>query len=365
MMEFIPGLKLSRLFYQEAVRPILEKHFPGLVYSAALIGHGSEVLGYDTPRSMDHHWGPQLQLFLTENDYPKYRLDIKNALGNELPHKFMGYSTSFGDPENTGVQLLVEQEDGPVNHRVVIVTPKTFFRHFLNFDPYSEISVTDWLTFPQQELLSITQGKVFWDGLGGLNTLRKKFSYYPQDVWLFLIACQWKKISQQEAFIGRCGELGDELGSRTIAADLVKELMQLCFLFEKTYFPYSKWFGTAFSRLKCAGKLAPVFTTILNSSNNKERESHLAQTYVIVGKLHNSLGITKPVESKITSYFGRPYKVIHAERFSDAAIDAIQDKKLKSIKPLIGSIDQFIDNTDFLSSPKLFRETKQLFNIKG
>ncbi len=205
MTEFIPGLKLSKFFYQEAVRQILEKHFPGLIYSAALMGHGSEILGYDTPRSTDHHWGPQLQVFLAEKDFPEYSEDVKNVLSNELPHKFRGYSTSFGAPDSEGIRLLIDQKDGPVNHRVSIVTTREFFRHFLNFDPYCDISVIDWLTFPQQELLSLTRGEVFYDGLGELKALRDKFSYYPQDVRLFLIACQWQKISQQEAFIGRCG----------------------------------------------------------------------------------------------------------------------------------------------------------------
>lgn len=54
MPDFIPGLQLSEAFYREAVRPILDAAFPGLVYAAALIGNGSDVLGYDTPRSTDH-----------------------------------------------------------------------------------------------------------------------------------------------------------------------------------------------------------------------------------------------------------------------------------------------------------------------
>ena len=46
---FIKGLELSELFYEQAVKPILAKSFPDLTYSAALIGRGSEVLGFDTP----------------------------------------------------------------------------------------------------------------------------------------------------------------------------------------------------------------------------------------------------------------------------------------------------------------------------
>nr|WP_309505012.1 hypothetical protein [Streptomyces sp. KM273126] len=64
MPAFIPGLELSRRFYTEAVRPLLEEVAPATPHSAARIGSGSEVLGYDTARSTDHEWGPRLQLFL-------------------------------------------------------------------------------------------------------------------------------------------------------------------------------------------------------------------------------------------------------------------------------------------------------------
>src|ERR1700682_1567201 len=72
MPEFIPGLKLSGMFYREAVRPVLDAEFPALAHSAAILGPGSEVLGFDTQRSTDHHWGPRLMLFLAEADHPRY-----------------------------------------------------------------------------------------------------------------------------------------------------------------------------------------------------------------------------------------------------------------------------------------------------
>ncbi len=55
-------------FYAEAVRPLLDQEFPGLRYAAALLGPGSEVLGFDTERSTDHDWGPRLQVFLGADD---------------------------------------------------------------------------------------------------------------------------------------------------------------------------------------------------------------------------------------------------------------------------------------------------------
>src|SRR5579863_2921717 len=81
----------------------------------------------------------------------------------------------------------------------------------------------------QGALREITGGAVYHDGLGELIPLRQKLAWYPHDVWLFMVACQWIRLEQEEPFPSRCGEAGDELGSRVIAARLVREVMQLCF----------------------------------------------------------------------------------------------------------------------------------------
>lgn len=52
----VAGLELSRRLYVEAVEPILTEHLPRLGYAVALVGSGSEVLGFDTERSTDHDW---------------------------------------------------------------------------------------------------------------------------------------------------------------------------------------------------------------------------------------------------------------------------------------------------------------------
>jgi hypothetical protein len=92
---FIKGLKLCELFYEEAVEPILTERFPDLVYSAALIGPGSEVLGFDTPQSMDHDWGPGLTLFLSDADHQAHREGIDQVLRHELAREIHGYPTNL------------------------------------------------------------------------------------------------------------------------------------------------------------------------------------------------------------------------------------------------------------------------------
>src|SRR5437868_2601889 len=99
MPEFIPGLKLGELFFHEAVKPIIEQNFPGLQYSAALIGSGSEILGFDTAMSSDHHWGPRAMLFLSEADFAQHRDALNEAFATQLPYSFRGYSTHFSPPD--------------------------------------------------------------------------------------------------------------------------------------------------------------------------------------------------------------------------------------------------------------------------
>ena len=91
MNQFIPGLELSRRFYYEAVKPILAEEFPHLKISAARLGNGSDVLGYDTLLSTDHDWGPRLQLFLHDKDYEQFHAELTERLRHRLPRRFLGF----------------------------------------------------------------------------------------------------------------------------------------------------------------------------------------------------------------------------------------------------------------------------------
>ena len=122
-----------------------------------------------------------------------------------------------------------------------------------------------------------------------------------------MLAAQWQRISQEEAFVGRCGEVGDELGSAVVAARLVREIMRLCFLMERQYAPYSKWLGTAFSRLACGPALVPILRAVLRAATWQERERPLGVAYETIARMHNALGITAPLDPRTGHYHGRPF----------------------------------------------------------
>ena len=345
MSEFIPGLRLSRLFYEQEVQPILKEHFPKVRYSAALIGWGSEVLGFDTALSSDHHWGPRVLLFLTRRDFSKFQEAIGQTLARQLPYEFMGYSTNFSAPEPNGVRHPVKIKSGPVNHMVNIYTLEMFFQSRLGIDPTRRIRAADWLTIPQQRLLEVVSGEVFDDGLGQLTKTREKLKFYPHDIWLYILAAQWKRISDEEAFVGRAGEVGDELGSQVVAARLTREIMRLALLMERQYAPYSKWLGSAFNKLQISKRLGPVLRDVLLARHWRLREKKLGQAYAIIARQHNALKITKPLPTKVTKYFKRPYLVIHGDSFANEIRKAIQDPQVKRIKTDVGAIDQVTDSS--------------------
>ena len=336
---FIPGLKLSEEFYREIVRPILDGSFPGMTHAAGLIDGGSEVLGFDDETSLDHNWGPRLMLFLSAEDNRRFLEQIKHVLANQLPCEFRGYPTNFTapTPENGGAQILEPIALGPVNHHVSIQTVHSFFSDYLGFDIEQPLEPADWLTFSEQRLRTITKGAVFHDELG-LNTVRSRFDYYPLDIWLYLLAAVWTRIGQEEHLMGRAGMVGDEVGSALIGARLVRDVMRLCFLMEKTYAPYPKWFGSAFKQLTCAKTLWPVLQDVLGSDTWQTRENHLVQAYEDIAARHNALKLTEPLPETVKFFYGRPFRVIAQHGFAEALLKKIQDPLVKRIaeRPLIG-----------------------------
>ena len=347
--EFIPGLKLSELFYIEVIRPLLINHFPNLRHSAALIGNGSEVLGFDTPMSRDHDWGPRLQLFLAETTQVQA---VNDMLAHNLPYKFRGYPTNFAppDPNDNGTRVAEAIDEGPINHRIQVTTIAGYFQEYLDIVIAQPMQPADWLSLSEQRLRTITAGDIFHDDLN-LEQVRQQFAYYPHDVWLYLLACGWARIGQEEHLMGRSGFVGDEIGSALIGSRLVRDVMRLCFLMERTYAPYPKWFGTAFKQLACAAELEETLMGALTAVTWQEREQHLIPAYETIARMHNSLNLTKPMPEKVTSFHERPFQVIAFHGFSEALLAQIQDpavKKLTERNP-IGSLDQFSDNTDLTS----------------
>lgn len=364
MPPFIPGLELSRRFYGDIVTPILKAYLPTLRYAAALIGSGSEVLGFDTEMSTDHSWGPRVQLFLRDED-EQVAEEIDSLLRQHLPATFLGYPARFlpvpGEPRSV---VPAAESEAESHHLLSITTLRQYVYLYLGLELGTAPEVADWLTVPSQKLRAFTAGAVFEDMSGDLTAFRQQLAWYPHDVWLYLLASGWTRIAQEEHLMPRAGYVGDELGSALIGSRLVRDVMSLCFLMERQYAPYAKWFGSAFRQLKCASLLTPLLWQAQQSATWQARMEDLAAIYRHLATMHNQLAITPPIATDPVPFHERPFMVSPADEIISAFVTAISDPALQPLttERLIGNIDQFSDSTDLREDVR-YRETlKRLFS---
>lgn len=339
MTEFVKGLELCKGFFFDIAKPIMDKNYPNLTYSAGLIGYGSDVLGYDDEVSKDHMWGPRFYLFLSENDIEK-KQDIFETFCENFPYQYKGFSVNFTEPDrnDNGVQHPEFISSGNVNPLIFIQTIDEFLTDELGTSDLENLHSLDWLVFSEHRLLSLVSGTLFVDKLNITEKL-SLLNYYPKEVKEYLIASNWDIIASEQAFVKRCGECGDDMGSRIICARIAERLMRLCFLYKEVYAPYSKWFGTAFEQLEVDNNIKNALKNALCADTLESRENNLVQAQALVAELHNMSGITEQVPYDIESYFGRNIKVIFADKFSDAVSKNLKGTPLEQI-PLIGTLSQ-------------------------
>jgi hypothetical protein len=338
---FIPAGQLCGAFYREAVQPLLG----GVPHAAALLGWGSDVLGYDTEQSVDHGWGPRLHVFVEQH---RPTDDLTAMLDDQLPERFEGWPVRFG------------WDAVPATHHVTVTTLSRWSLDFLGVDATGGMATLDWLLTPQQRLLGVVGGRVYADDTGALQHLRELLAWYPDQVWRWLLACQWRRLAQEEAFVARTAQVGDEAGSAVTASRLVRDMMRLAMLLERNYAPYQKWLGTAFAQLDHRDSLPSSLARALDAPDALARESALGDAWTALAIRHNDAQLTEAVDPATRNYHGRPARVLMADRFVDACLATVTDPALRAL-PLIGAVDQVIDNTEVLQNPTVYRRLSGLY----
>ncbi len=362
---FVKGLDVAEALYHEGVKLVMAQHFPKLRYSAARLGGGSDTLGFDTPTSMDHDWQPMLEVYLSAEDYETYSEKISGVMRHGLPRRVAGIPTNFSSSDWSNSRPIYAENE-PIEHRVFCVNVDAFVVSHRPFNPnHNGVTALDWLTIPQQNLRLIKSGRIFHDGLGELESIRQKLRYYPDDVWYYMLAAQWERIDQESPFMGRCGDVGDELGSRVLAARLIHFAMDLCFLMERQYAPYSKWFGSAFAQLRCAAKVTPMFHGALDAQTWQERETHLSQVYECLAGMHNALGITEPVPTQVQQFHERPYLVPADSNPGDRIYEKITSEEVRRLPKYLGSLDQISNVVCLRDWPGRRAKTTALYATEG
>jgi Domain of unknown function (DUF4037) len=331
------GAELAGAFFTEAVEPLLSRVVPGLRYAAGRLGSGSDVLGLDDAISRDHDWGCRLTLLVDEEDGDQVA-PVSQLLADELPERFRGRP----------VRIPVTW-DPAVAHQVQVATVADFAVSRLGVDPTRGLSVLDWLALTGQSVLEVTAGPVFADHTRALGPARALLDWYPPDVERYVLAAGWQRVQQQLPFVGRTAESGDELGSRLLSAGLAGDLMALAFTLSRRWAPYAKWRGTVFRSLPAAGTLGPLLDQAVTAPGWREREGALAVACEELLKMQKERMLAAPGPA-VVAFFDRAYRTVD-QAVPRALLAEVTDPEVARLPPFVGSVGQWADSVDVLSSP--------------
>lgn len=328
------GVGLALNYYEEVVAPLLRARWPGLPHAAARLGSGSDVLGLDDVVSRDHDWGLRLTLLVEPA-----QVDAVDAfLQQELPETYRGWPTRFATTFKP-----------KLHHQVDVSAAEDFAESRLGIAVDVDWGAIDWLSLSGQSVLEITGGAVFANSLGAISEIRRRLLWYPVDVWRYVVAVDWQRISQELPFVGRAGSRGDDLGSRLLTGHLAGIAMHLGFLLERRWPPYSKWFGSSFRQLSISETLAPACTKALTATSWPERQTALIAALEVLHEAQRNSGLPTG-QAVVESFFDRPFASVPAS-VSQLLLTEIADPLVRRLPAGVGSVEQWVNNVDVLSNP--------------
>jgi hypothetical protein len=335
MAERDGGIALSRSFFHEVVAPLVKQYVPEVRYAAARVGPGSDVLGLDDAMSQDHDWGLRLQLFVTAADCGR----VQRALDEHLPVDFRGRPVRFGFSADPTDRV-----------RIDVLSVDAFAERQLGFDPRGGASVADWLSLTGQAALEVVSGAVFEDQTGELTALRDALAWYPDDLWRYVVACDWQRIDHELPIMGRAGERGDELGSRLVAARLVGLAVHLGFVLCRSWPPYAKWRGTEFARLAGCADIAADLARALDARDWHDRQVALADALTGLARLQHDSGLPAP-QSAVEPFWDRPYLRVHGD-LAPRLLATVRSPAVRALPTGVGTVEQQTDNVGVLTVPR-------------
>lgn len=355
----IPGLELSRQL-AKALEPGLRSEFPDLPLALAFIGPGSDVLGFDTSRSMDHDWGPRVSVFVPSSEIEIVRRRFDELSDTLLPSKIAGFPTRVSRHPDATAKL---DASGP-DHRVNFTSVDSLLRAVLLIDDIDGMNDAVWLSTPMQSLLEMTAGEVFLDDTGELTDLRSTLAFYPDHILRYQLAGLWMRVSQVQPFIGRCFEVGDQVGAATILLGIVRDFMRIGLLQSRRYAPYPKWLGTAFARSEIGQRVRfDLDATVQNKANFTALEDALNRAGSELIRQLNGLDLIPEINQHTFQFWDRPYQVLPAERIALALKDSVAGSGLDRFNQVPGGIDVITDSTDALTSSDYRAAVRRMFTL--
>ena len=253
------GIELSRAFFEEYGRPMLENEFSDILplLAVGLFGSGSECFGFDDEISTDHDFEPSFCIFLPDEQ----TLDRRTAFLLErayakLPKEFEGFKRNMLSPV------------GGARHGVL--RTGEFFKEKIGNET-GKLTAKEWLTLPEQALAEATNGEVFFDNFGEVSSIRENLKAFPEDIRLKKLAGNLLITAQAGQYnYKRCIDHGETAAAQLAVNEFVKSAMSVIFLLNNKYQPYYKWSFRALRNLPKLSLEAEMFEYLLTTNNDGE-----------------------------------------------------------------------------------------------
>ena len=253
------GIELSKAFYEEYGKPMLENGFSDIMQylCVGLFGSGSECFGFDDEVSTDHDFEPGFCIFLPDEN----TVDRKTAFQLErayakLPKEYRGYHRAMLSPV------------GGARHGVIRTAE--FFSEKIG-SSNGELSYEQWLTVPENSLAEATNGEIFFDNYGEVTKIREKLFNMPEDIRRKKLAGNLLIMAQSGQYnYSRCIKHGESAAAQLAVFEFVKSATQVIFLLNKKYQPYYKWSFRALRALPKLSLEAEIMEYLLTTGNKND-----------------------------------------------------------------------------------------------
>lgn len=263
------GLEMSRKYYEAYGRQMIQEHFAEYAGKIAvgLVGEGSDCMGYDDEISMDHDWGPDFCLWVTDETYEKIGKRLEEEY-EKLPAEFMGCQRT------RSIQG---------KNRRGVMTISGFYRRLLGADRYEDI---DWTRTEDYALAAAVNGEVFRDDEGIFTEFRNKLLRgYPEEIRFLKLAEDAARVSQTGQYnYFRMLQRADQLTADRMLSDCIGNAMKLQHHLCNVYPPHDKWLYRSTLQLENGGALAKILSA-LHLCMNKQDEGLLEQVKALTQKL--------------------------------------------------------------------------------
>lgn len=231
------GIELSKAYFEEFGRPMLERDFAQYIDKMAigLVGHGSECFGFDDVISTDHDFEPGFCIWITDEDEKEFGFKLFRAY-SKLPKEYRGIKclehSALGSKEK-GVHTISE-----------------FFLTYTGRRGAPE-TWQDWLYTPSHYFAEATNGEIFFDAYGEFSRIRNEILHgMPDDVRLKRIAsCALHMAQSGQYNYKRCINHGEPGAARLALDEFIRNCAEIVFLLEKRHAPYYKWIFRAMREL--------------------------------------------------------------------------------------------------------------------